>query len=183
MRDLRYPHRKNLVNKASFFSKDTEWNGVHGREAVYRVDDMKEPLRVFNGSGWITVSDVGYIWYQMALRDQFVWMHASFNPKGELVEVYFDITGGNRFDDSENPCFEDMYLDVVVTPAGELRLLDRDELDQALAEGKLTYEAYEAAIAHCDALWRDLEQNRFRVLDYCRAHQRELMRYGLTPII
>ena len=174
LRDIRYTHRSNYVNRYSFVSREIRLGDTSGLEAVYRVDEIREPLRVFNGHDWITVSDDGFTWYQLALRNRRVWLHASFNPAGVLVEIYCDITGGNIFDDPECPCFEDRYLDVVLTPDGELRVLDRDELDEALEQGKLTSEEHAQAVEDGAALYRDLEANKDEVLAFVRQHRNEL---------
>lgn len=174
LRDIRYTHRSEYVNRCSFISREITLGDTSGLEAVYRVDEIRKPLRVFNGHAWITVSDTGFTWYQLALRNRRIWLHASFDPTGELVEIYCDVTGGNVFDDPECPCFEDRYLDVVLTPDGELRVLDRDELDEALETGKLTPEQHAQAVADGAALCRDLEANKEAVLEFVRTHRNEL---------
>ena len=175
LRDMRYTRWGDRVTASRFYSRALEFGGTDGREAIYLVDAITAPLRVFNGSKTITINDTGYSWYQLALRDRFVWLHACFDAAGELVEVYFDVTAGNRFDDPEEPCFQDMYLDVVITPAGELRTLDRDELDAALESEAITRAEYDAAIAHGEALLRDIEQRRFDVIDFCVKHRKSLL--------
>ena len=38
-----------------------------------------------------------------------------YDDKDELIELYFDITNGNYFEELSNPYFYDLFLDIVVT--------------------------------------------------------------------
>ena len=90
-------------------------------------------------------------------------------PEKELLEIYIDMTAGNDFTDEENPCYRDLYLDLVVNPEGAVRLLDEDELEQAYSEGKVTPEEY-ARTKSCALELRDyLEIHAREVLDYIQA--------------
>jgi Uncharacterized conserved protein len=50
--------------------------------------------------------------------------------------------------------FIDKYLDVIMTPEGDVKVDDRDELDAAYASGDLTREQYDAALAEGEAILR-----------------------------
>ena len=50
--------------------------------------------------------------------------------------------------------FIDKYLDVILTPEGDVKVDDRDELDAAYASGDLTKAQYEAALAEGEAILR-----------------------------
>ena len=48
------------------------------------------------------------------------------------------------------------YLDVIFTPEGDVKIDDRDELDQAYATGELSDEQYTDALTECDYIINDL---------------------------
>ena len=60
-----------------------------------------------------------------------------------------------EWDDDGIAAFTDKYLDVIMTPEGDVKIDDRDELDDALACGGITREQYAEALAECDAILRD----------------------------
>lgn len=98
-----------------------------------------------------------------------------YDREERLIELYFDITGGNRFDAPENPCFEDMYLDIVA--AGEhFPILDEDELDEALENGDITRAEYDHARAVCRELYDYLAVHKEMVTAHCRQAYEELKR-------
>ena len=97
-----------------------------------------------------------------------------FDEHDRLIQIYFDITGGSRFDDPENPTFEDMYLDIVVSADGSIEVVDRDELDEALQSGAITAAQHQGAIENCDMLEKFLRENTADVMAWCQTRQREL---------
>ncbi len=60
---------------------------------------------------------------------------------------YVDIIEGTGYDEDGIAAFIDKYLDVIITPEGDVKVDDRDELDAAYASGELTKEQYDAALA------------------------------------
>ena len=65
---------------------------------------------------------------------------------------YVDIIEGTEYDEDGVAAFIDKYLDVIITPEGDVKVDDRDELDAAYASGELTKEQYDAALAEGEAI-------------------------------
>ncbi|MGF2715920.1 DUF402 domain-containing protein, partial [Bacillus cereus] len=63
----------------------------------------------------------------------------------QLVQYYIDVTKEFKIDDRGLPYFDDLYLDVVLLPNGEVYVLDEDELEEAYKIGEVTKEEYELA--------------------------------------
>lgn len=91
------------------------------------------------------IADNGYSWLQIAKKDEHIWTTVMFNENGELLEFYFDITNQNVIKPDGESSFEDLYLDVVFFPSGQIDLLDEDELEDALQNGIITQEQFELA--------------------------------------
>ena len=68
-----------------------------------------------------------------------------FDDKGQVVQWYIDICKTQGLTDQQVPWFDDLYLDVVVLPSGEVFLLDEDELEEAFGDGAVT--SKDAALA------------------------------------
>ena len=175
IRDIKTLFRSG-IKKQRFISRPAAYNGDSGLEALILIEEVDAPKVIRAGGKDITISDKGYFWYQLALREKYFWLSAAFNAEGELIELYFDITGGNRFDDPDDPEFTDMYLDVVLTPAGDIRVLDRDELDDALHEGIISDSDYSDAIRHCNELCGYLEERWFEIIAHCKKAASDLLK-------
>ena len=65
---------------------------------------------------------------------------------------YIDIIEGLEYDEDGIAVFIDKYLDVVMSPEGDIKIDDRDELEAAYASGDLNEAQYEAAQAECEMI-------------------------------
>lgn len=162
------------ILRREYVSRDCQICGQRGKESLLVIREVTGPLTVHDGGEDVLIVDTDYAWVQIALEGLPFWLTAMYDDRGRLIQIYFDITAGNRFDDPENPTFVDMYLDIVVNSRGELFVMDQDELDEALAEGTITREEWNRAGAACDRLYACLEENREAVTELCGRVYREL---------
>lgn len=79
-----------------------------------------------------------------------------FDSAGKLVQVYFDVVWDHGLDERGVPWYDDLYLDVVALPSGEVELLDQDELEEALGAGAVTEEQYRIAVDEARAVLTDI---------------------------
>ena len=61
------------------------------------------------------------------------------------MQYYIDVAKEYEIDERGLPYFDDLYLDVVLLPNGEIYVLDEDELEDAYKIGDITKEEYELA--------------------------------------
>ena len=155
------------VTKRKYAQTPVNINGYFGVASALVIEDLTAPLTVSYPKGSVKIADRGYTWVQAALQSARFWLTAMFDEKDRLIQLYFDITGGNHFDDPLNPWFEDMYLDIVAAPSGELWTLDGDELDAALAQGDITRRQYGQAKQDCAKLLAYLEAQLPEVISQC----------------
>lgn len=153
--------------KKEYVARDCRIGGIEGKENLTVLKELTGPLTVHYDYGDVLIADAGYAWLQIALRDRYAWLTAMYDASGQLIQLYFDITKGNCFDDPENPYFTDMYLDIVVTAAGEIHVVDQEDLDRALEKGAITREEYNHAEEVCRKLYDYLVENKSAVIDYC----------------
>lgn len=137
------------VTKRRFFLASGEKDGKKYAASLMFIDEVTAPF--VNARG-VTLADAGYVWLQYALEDDCWWLTAAFDPEGTLLQMYFDITDGNRFTDPDDPDFDDLYLDVVLDPDQSVTVLDREELDKALVLGDITETQYKDALTECEGL-------------------------------
>jgi uncharacterized protein len=117
--------------------------------SILCIDKVREPLVLDVSESRLCLVDDGYIWTQHFLDDSKYALTTMFNRKYEVIQWYFDICNGNRVNETGIPYYDDLYLDVVVLPSGEIILLDEDELGDALKNNEITKEEYD--LAHYEA--------------------------------
>ena len=173
MRDMRRSDWHRILRR-DYACRPCAAEGRREMESLLTIREITAPLQVTNAGEPVTIVQRGYRWVQIAREGAPVWLTAMFDERGGFLQMYFDITAGNRFDDPENPTFQDMYLDVVVTRAGKIIVLDQDELDEALAQGAITPEEHERAQRVCRGLCDWLEAHWPELLARCQRVLREL---------
>ena len=69
---------------------------------------------------------------------------------------YVDVTDGIEFDKDGIAVYIDKYLDVIFTPEGDVKIDDRDELEEAYQSGELSEEQDNAALEEAERILYDL---------------------------
>lgn len=146
----------------------------HGYATLLRLDEVSEPLYVPFGQERVCIADRGYDWVQHFPDGAPYVQLAAFNEQGELVQWYIDIVGRTGIDERGVPWYEDLYLDIVVSPLGETLLLDIDELDEALRLGEVTSSQYDFAWRQASSLLDALDFDLFPLLWLSDVHHEQL---------
>ena len=161
--------REYIVSPCSFFD-------MEGVVSLLQIKKVTEPLLVPGENGEkVLIADAGYSWLQVAFKEQFFWATVMYDDKGRFMQGYFDITGGNSFEDMKNPTFRDMYLDLVLLDGGRILVLDRDELDEALEQREISEEQYQQTVKEGKKLYRFLQENGEEFLQFCSEWRERLL--------
>ncbi len=181
MKDIRDMRRSDWhrILERNYTVDTCTFGQLEGVVSLIEIKKVTHPLTVHYASGDVLIADTGYSWLQLAFKEQFFWATAMFNEKGEFLEIYFDITGGNNFEDMENPKFQDMYLDLVLLADGRIHVLDQDELDEALSQQEITEEQYQQAEKNCRWLYEFLQNNKEELVTFCREWREKLLEKAL----
>ncbi len=123
-----------------------EFRGVEAEMQRMRIGRADAPFSVPCGDGRLVIADSGYSWLQIAPREGRWWMTAMYDPADRPVQYYFDMTNGNVLTGGKDCWFDDLYLDLVLHVDGTLETLDRDELDAALAAGRISRAQHRMAL-------------------------------------
>lgn len=140
-------HDKTYVRERIIF------RGAETEAQLMHIGRADEPFAVPSKDGDLVIADSGYRWLQLAPKGERWWMTAMYDPEDRPVQYYFDITAGNDVSDGRDASFEDLYLDFVLHTDGTVVEQDRDELENALASGKIDLNQYDAAIQAGGALY------------------------------
>ena len=164
---------RRLLEKSYTVRDCAPW-GYPGRESILRIHKVSQPLWVKEGYGRICVADAGHSWVQVACQGQPYWLTAMFDREDRFLQIYFDIARPPCFADPDDPTFEDLYLDVVLTSGLEVAVLDREELDEALKTGEIDREIHDFALAACEKLLLWLEEHKQDIVEYVTRVYREM---------
>jgi predicted RNA-binding protein associated with RNAse of E/G family len=164
-----------LVRERRFVVQRIDSSDYHGYVTLLRLDDVREPLCVRFGQDLVCIADRGYDWVQHFPDGLPYVLLAAFDAYGELVQWYIDIVGAMGVDERGVPWYEDLYLDIVVSPTGETLLLDVDELDEALSRGEVTQNQYDFAWRQASVLLDALEEDLFPLLWLSDLHREQLV--------
>ncbi|MBE6107215.1 MAG: DUF402 domain-containing protein [Erysipelotrichaceae bacterium] len=123
---------------------------------VIHMKQVSEPFSVGNPA--LVICNQGITWVQCAWRNSNIWATAMFDASGKLFQIYFDIAD-EVFIDGENTWFTDLIVDVVYQPGGTVRVLDLDELEEAVQKQMITFKQKQQAEALAERLKSALEKN------------------------
>lgn len=154
-----------------FVVKRIDTPEYHGYTTLLRIDQVSEPLYATFSEQQICIADCGYDWLQQFPDGEHYALLTAFDERGELAQWYIDIVGRTGVDERGVPWYEDLYLDIVISPQGETLLLDVDELDEALRQGKVTQSQYDFAWREASVLLDALEADMLPLLWLGEVHR------------
>ena len=158
----------------------------HGLACLIRCTGGRETFWNMPNAGRVQVTGVGMTWLELVPDHASRVITVKFFPEGthdaerkrypaaanekyQPSVWYVDVIEGMEYDEHGVAVFIDKYLDVIMSPEGDVKIDDRDELDQAYACGELTKEQYDAALAECDAILREYCVDIRRTDAWCAA--------------
>lgn len=141
-----------------------------GYITLLNINEVREPLIVKNARNEVCIVNNGYSWLQhfpIGMKHSVTTM---FDDKGEIVQWYIDICNEIGIEDNI-PWMDDLYLDIVVFPTGEVVLLDEDELDEALQRGIINQVMYDLAWKETRVITDLIHLGKFNLINLARVHE------------
>ncbi len=152
-----------VLSKAQIIKDFSCEKGV-GKISLMKILKVREPLIKPCEGLDVILADAGYYWLQLALDKSHVWFTVMFDPHGNFIQIYADVTDGNDAL-AEDPVFDDMYLDYVVMGSNVYEL-DRDELEDAYSSGAVSEEQYMTALAEGEKICSYLTDNTEQIKSF-----------------
>jgi predicted RNA-binding protein associated with RNAse of E/G family len=176
------PNWKRIIQKSYFGIKVNE-ESFNGYLAYLNLEEVKEELWVTYGSQRVCIVKDNYVWLQHLPEGSKYALTSTFNEKGEFVQGYFDIVKRIGTDETGIPYWDDLYLDIVILPNGEIYTLDEDELEQAKDERTIGIADYEYAKNAAEELIEELKEGRNYLLKTTELYYKfmkelQSMKYG-----
>lgn len=141
---------------------------------IYYYDfiNVKEKILIPNGK---CIMDNNYKWLEFYDYSSKVKLTAIYDENNEIIEWYFDIAREIGKDNGV-PYEDDLYLDVVVTPNGDIKLIDEDELKEAYNKREMTTEEYKNAYKEAENLMNKLKNNKDRLKEYTDRYLNQMLK-------
>lgn len=144
----------------------------HGLACLIRFTDGEKNCWTMPKAGKVQVTGGGMTWLELIpdgthrVITVMYFPDGTHDPERKQYPVpaderyqpsiwYVDVIEGVEQDNDGIAVFIDKYLDVIISPEGDVKVDDRDELDAAYASGELTREQYDAALTEGEAILRD----------------------------
>lgn len=128
----------------------------------------------WHGREKLRVSATGVRWLMILPPDGRYCIKMMVNPKGKCFLWYIDMCDSIGIDADGTYYINDLFLDLLVHPSGEIVVGDRDELDGALEQKVITEEQYNKALATAQELTEGLLKDIDKFKKYCFARLEDI---------
>ncbi|WYP27549.1 DUF402 domain-containing protein [Alkalihalobacillus sp. FSL W8-0930] len=161
------------VTKKRYTQRYIKSEEFTGTIALIDLQEVTERLVVQYESKEVCIVDSGFVWLQHFPDNGHHVLTTVFNESSEIVQWYIDIcnTKGNT---QGVPWYEDLFLDLVVLPTGEVFQLDHDELEEALQQGMVSFILYQLAHDEMNSLLQKIKDNNYPLFKKSKEHKDEL---------
>lgn len=142
-------------------------NQFYGYIGLIFIEEVDEPqIWNFNGEK-IVVCNKGLKWLTILPKNEFYCITAMMDENSEIILWYIDMIASQGIED-DIPYFNDLYLDLVVYPNGDIVEDDMDELKQALSDKDINEKQYQLALETSYKLKNDIlsDVRRFKEFTY-----------------
>lgn len=129
-----------------------------GYVSYLKMINVNNPMVVTVENKEVCLLDENYIWYEVYPDNDNYAITIMYDDKGDLIQWYFDISKSIGVKNGI-PYEEDLYLDMLIKPNGEMLVLDEDELEEALKNKDITKEDYELAYDVLEKLKNEYANN------------------------
>ena len=167
-----------------YFQMRIDHEIFHGLACLIRLTDGEKNYWETPKAGRIQVTGAGMTWLELIpdLTNRVITVKyfpdgthdferkqypAPVNVNYQPSIWYVDVTDGIEFDENGIAVYIDKYLDVIFTPEGDVKVDDRDELDEAYKSGELSAEQYNAALEEAELILRDLCSDIPKTTEWC----------------
>jgi len=164
-----------------FYGSHVDTPEFNGHITLYCMDAVRAPLAVEYFNRKTCIVDTGYAWLkQFPADDQHFTVTTHFDASGQILLWYIDICLRTGVDQDQIPWMDDLYLDLVVSPAMEVEVKDADELLAARDSGEISTAEFDLAWREADRLMERIIKNQFGLLALSNVHRWMLLQLDRT---
>ena len=131
---------------------------------------VSKPLFFQYGEKSICIVDDGYMWLQHFPADKNHSVTTMFDHQGNTVQWYIDICLCNGMD-AGRPWMDDLFLDIILLPSGDVIEKDADELEEALLKKIIHQQLYDLAWNEAETIKNLLTKGKFELVTLSNQHK------------
>jgi uncharacterized protein len=146
-----------------------------GYITLYCMDAVCEPLVVEYFHQPTRIVDAGYAWLKQFPASEHYTVTAQYDSSAQVVAWYIDICLRTGVGQDQVPWMDDLYLDLVVSPAMDIELKDADELLAALEMDEISKVEFDLAWREANQLMERIAKNQFGLLALSDIHRQILL--------
>ena len=162
-----YPNWERILKK-EYKNRYFDNNDFKGNISLLTAVKVKEKLVV--GDNFVIIDD-GFKWLEIYPEDnKNIAISVCINNKNEFLEWYFDIAKDSGLTEQGIPYIDDLYLDVIFTPTGEIRIIDQEELQEALDQKIITQKEFDLAYKVANSLINQLQGKKEEIIKFTRKY-------------
>lgn len=166
------------VTEKSYVQMSRESDDFSGYLSLITLQKVREPGFIAVAGRQICIADDHFTWLQHFPNNGSFALTTMFDAAGEVVQWYIDICDGFGMDERGIPWYDDLYLDIVILPTGEIQVLDADELEEAWREGLIDIGQFDKAWNEVNRLLAEIQRGDFHLPSLSKAHREMLRKSG-----
>lgn len=168
------PNWKRVIKK-DYTQTFIDTNELRGYVSLLKINKVTEPLSFsYEGNNICTVDD-GYTWLQQFPLNKRHSVTTMFDSNDDIVQWYIDICVENGIENNI-AYMDDLFLDIVLLPSGEIIQKDVDELEEAFLKGIIDLPLYEAAWKEANDIHELIKRGDFQLIHLSEVHRSLLER-------
>lgn len=160
------------IIRRSYTCLAIETKEFHGLLTFYHIHDLRDALYKEYQDRRLCLADKGYLWMQHYPKGEHYVVTTMFDEQGKVIQWYIDICKNQGLTEQKVPWFDDLYLDIVVLPTGEVYLMDEDELEEAFKTGDVSSKDVIMAKKTANKLLSLIKNGKFRFFTMSMRHKR-----------
>lgn len=167
--------KKRLIRDKKWFFQTFPYVQIHmdndlfkGWVAINYLTDGEIRYWNFEKAGSVPVAGKDIIWLTIIPESASRSITAFFKPNRHVSAWYIDVIESAGIDEDGIVYFIDKYLDVMLTPEGDILIDDRDELEIAFNSGELSTFQYEQALKEGERIVIELGRDIKETEEMCR---------------
>lgn len=145
-----------------------------GYVTLLEMNDVANPLYMTYKGRSVCIADKGYSWLQHFPDGKHFSVTTVFDSTGQIVQWYIDICRENGYCPTNGPWMDDLFLDLIVLPSGEIIEKDIDELEAAHNNRIITDDELALAWSEFDRIKTMLAENSFDILEMSKVHLNDI---------
>lgn len=150
-------------------------NDFTGYITLLNTIKVAAPISVRYGKNDVCIVDDGYLWLQQFPLKKNHSVTTMFDNNGDVVQWYIDICTAIGIENNV-PWMDDLFLDIVVLPSGEIIEKDAQELEDALSNRIIDKPLYDLAWSEMEKLKSLIIEGNFELLRLSDSHKEILIK-------